>query len=309
MKVIDNNENLFVKRFSLEKLSYYRAPETLAIFFRIANDPAHPLKDVALTSILSQFKTKYKTKAFSIISSLPENDFLHYKALKSLAPFIDEIGLNGEIINYLFDQFKTGNNAKVFMTLDVFKYHHNSEIFDFLVKEFATHNSPDEKNYLEDTLQFILNTNPYYITPSYSNKNIHAIVEGLNFQQIDYRLLIHLCRLSISDDILFKITMNHCTYIGSRLENILLDKSLTFEEKRLITVYLVKSSVDLTPRTIDSIKEQFYSFYPREIKDAFLSLLIKDKNSINFDFINFNVYLSSNDHLRNEFYHYAGTLL
>jgi hypothetical protein len=309
MKVIESDANFFVKRFSLEKLSRYRRPESLALFLKIANDPDHPLKNVALTSIFSEFSTKYKKKAFGIIAALPVDNFLHYKTLKSMISYIDETSFNDEVATYLINQFKTGVNSKIFMTLDVFKNNHNSDLFDLLVSEYGQPYTHDETFYLEETLQFILNSNPYYITPSYSNTNILGIIERLNFQQIDYRLLIHLCRLSISDDILFKITMAHKGLVGPRLENILMDKSLTFEEKRFITVYLIKSQSLLTMQTIETIKDQFFSYYPRDLKDSFISYLIKGNNSANFDFINFNVYLSPDESLRNEFYHFAGGLL
>lgn len=309
MKVIEGDANFFVKKYSLEKLSFYRDSESLAIFFKIANDPGHPLKDVALTAIFSQFKTKYKQKAFGMIKALPVNDFLHYKTLKSMIDFIDETSFNEEVSTYLINQFKTGISSKIFITLDIFKYNHNSEMFDFLIEEFSGKYSKDEKFYLEETIQFILNTNPYYITPSYSNTNVLGIIERLNFQQIDYRLLIHLCRLSISDDVLFKLTLKQNIHIGPRLENILLDKSLMFEEKRFITVYLIKSQANLTKQTIETIKDHFFNYYPRDLKDSFIEHLIKQQNSAYFDFINFNVYLCSNISLRNDFYRYAGGLL
>jgi hypothetical protein len=309
MKVIESDGNFFVKRYSLEKLSFYRDPVTLALFFKIANDTNHPLRDVALTLIFSQFRTKYKKKVFGIIAALPVNDFLHYKTLKSMTSFIDETSLTNEVSTYLINQFKSGINSKVFITLDIFKYNHSSELFNFLVNEYGKPYSPDEKFYLEETLQFILDSYPYYITPSYSDTSILGIVEGLNFQQIDYRLLVHLCRLSISDDILFDITMNHRNNIVPRLENILLNRTLTFEEKRFITVYLIKSQASLTRRTIETIKDQFFKHYPREVKDTFISSLIKENDSSDFDFLNFNVYFSSNEQLRNKFYRYAGSLL
>lgn len=307
--LIGSDATSFIKGLALEKLCHYHHPATLALIFKMANESSHPLRGTALTSIFLNFKTKYKIKAFKIISSLPENDFLHFKTIKALPNFIDEVGLNEDIHEYLVRQFKAQSIDKTFMILDIFKYHHNSKVFELLVQEYKTTTNTDEKIYLVETLQEILNKSPFYITPSYPHSNILEVISGLSFQLIDYRLLIHLCRLAISDENLYRAIEEHKGLVTTRLENILQDINLSFEEKRYITVYLIKLQANLTGNTVNIIKNIYFNYYPRDLKDAFLALLIRSKNIEDFDFLNFNVYQSKNEIIRNEFYQFCGSLL